>query len=120
MAATTQVRLLVWSFSAMHDSNRGMTISAHEQLGGGVGVTPINTPFGTNRGRGARRNVNRRPCLHRACDRTAEARHGPRDQQAKRVGYDEYVTRPCGLMDKALVFGAKDCRLESCRGHFAS
>ena len=25
---------------------------------------------------------------------------------------------PCGLMDKALVFGTKDCRLESCQGHF--
>ena len=25
---------------------------------------------------------------------------------------------PCGLMDKALVFGTKDCRFESCQGHF--
>ena len=25
--------------------------------------------------------------------------------------------RPCGLMDRALVFGAKDCRFESCQGH---
>ena len=25
--------------------------------------------------------------------------------------------RPCGLMDKALVLGTKDCRLESCQGH---
>ena len=25
---------------------------------------------------------------------------------------------PCGLMDKALVFGNKDCRVESCQGHF--
>ena len=24
---------------------------------------------------------------------------------------------PCGLMNKGLVFGAKDCRLESCQGH---
>ena len=24
---------------------------------------------------------------------------------------------PCGLMDKALVFGTKDCRFESCQGH---
>ena len=23
---------------------------------------------------------------------------------------------PCGLMDKALVFGTKDCRFESCQG----
>ena len=27
------------------------------------------------------------------------------------------VKGPCGLMDKALVFGTKDCRLESCQGH---
>jgi hypothetical protein len=26
-------------------------------------------------------------------------------------------TWPCGLMDKALVFGTKDCRFESCQGH---
>ena len=26
---------------------------------------------------------------------------------------------PCGLMDKALVFGTKDCRLESCQGHIS-
>ena len=25
---------------------------------------------------------------------------------------------PCGLMDKALVFGTKDCRFESCQGHY--
>ena len=29
------------------------------------------------------------------------------------------IKRPCGLMDKALVFGTKDCRFESCQGHFA-
>ena len=27
------------------------------------------------------------------------------------------ILRPCGLMDKALVFGTKDCRFESCQGH---
>ena len=27
------------------------------------------------------------------------------------------TSRPCGLMDKALVFGTKDCRFESCQGH---
>ena len=27
------------------------------------------------------------------------------------------MQRPCGLMDKALVFGTKDCRFESCQGH---
>ena len=26
---------------------------------------------------------------------------------------------PCGLMDKALLFGSKDCRFESCQGHFS-
>ena len=25
--------------------------------------------------------------------------------------------KPCGLMDKTLVLGTKDCRLESCQGH---
>ena len=29
-------------------------------------------------------------------------------------------TWPCGLMDKALVFGTKDCRFESCQGHHRS
>ena len=27
---------------------------------------------------------------------------------------------PCGLMDKALVLGTKDCRFESCQGQFVS
>ena len=27
---------------------------------------------------------------------------------------------PCGLMDKALVFGTKDCRLQSCQGQLVS
>ena len=26
---------------------------------------------------------------------------------------------PCGLMDKALVFGTKDCRFDSCQGHLS-
>jgi hypothetical protein len=29
----------------------------------------------------------------------------------------QFRDRPCGLMDKALVFGTKDCRFESCQGH---
>ena len=33
------------------------------------------------------------------------------------VGEQFLCTRPCGLMDKALVFGTKDCRFESCQGH---
>ena len=28
--------------------------------------------------------------------------------------------RSCGLMDKALVFGTKDCRFESCQDHYYS
>ena len=31
--------------------------------------------------------------------------------------FAQCITRPCGLMDKALVFGTKDCRFESCQGH---
>ena len=30
---------------------------------------------------------------------------------------ETYYVWPCGLMDKALVFGTKDCRFESCQGH---
>ena len=33
-------------------------------------------------------------------------------------GVSLYLRGPCGLMDKALVFGTKDCRFESCQGHF--
>ena len=29
---------------------------------------------------------------------------------------DININWPCGLMDKALVFGTKDCRFESCQG----
>ena len=32
-------------------------------------------------------------------------------------GHAHHCTWPCGLMDKALVFGTKDCRFESCQGH---
>ena len=102
-------------------------IPAHEQLGSGVGVArrtrvsanPMNTPFGTDWERGARRNGHGRPCLYRACSRAAGAERGPRYQRGKCVGYYECVRRPCGLMDKALVFGTKDCRLESCQGHMS-
>ena len=31
--------------------------------------------------------------------------------------YVQTKQRPCGLMDKALVFGTKDCRFEFCQGH---
>ena len=30
---------------------------------------------------------------------------------------DMITMRSCGLMDKALVFGTKDCRFESCQDH---
>ena len=34
-----------------------------------------------------------------------------------KIGDSGVTTGPCGLMDKALVFGTKDCRFESCQGH---
>ena len=34
-----------------------------------------------------------------------------------RTHFCDQNERPCGLMDKALVFGTKDCRFESCQGH---
>ena len=41
--------------------------------------------------------------------------------EKKRVSMRVHVCiRPCGLMDKALVFGTKDCRFESCQGHSPS
>jgi hypothetical protein len=47
--------------------------------------------------------------------------HGRRAPQGKAALLQGALTyrRPCGLMDKALVFGTKDCRFESCQGHFA-
>ena len=48
----------------------------------------------------------------------------PDSQLLRCVSKDDAVTgeqfelaRPCGLMDKALVFGTKDCRFDSCQGH---
>ena len=38
--------------------------------------------------------------------------------QTIRAAYTLSNSWPCGLMDKALVFGTKDCRFESCQGHF--
>jgi hypothetical protein len=35
----------------------------------------------------------------------------------RRACHFAHSQRPCGLMDKALVFGTKDCRFESCQGH---
>ena len=32
-------------------------------------------------------------------------------------GLDPVFKRSCGLMDKASVFGTKDCRFESCQDH---
>ena len=40
-------------------------------------------------------------------------------RQAASCGISKaFLKWPCGLMDKALVFGTKDCRFESCQGHF--
>ena len=36
---------------------------------------------------------------------------------AAAAGAPLHIKGPCGLMDKALVFGTKDCRFESCQGH---
>ena len=41
-------------------------------------------------------------------------------QECKLMLIHQSIQRPCGLMDKALVFGTKDCRFESCQGHFWS
>ena len=37
--------------------------------------------------------------------------------RSSRLPWNHPLQGPCGLMYKALVFGAKDCRLESCQGH---
>ena len=37
-------------------------------------------------------------------------------QECRDVSATNRSHGPCGLMDKALVFGAKDCRLEPCQG----
>ena len=34
-----------------------------------------------------------------------------------KVQHAVYSMGSCGVMDKALVFGTKDCRFESCQGH---
>ena len=38
-------------------------------------------------------------------------------KRAPNVGCFASARWPCGLMDKVLVFGTKDCRFESCQGH---
>ena len=35
------------------------------------------------------------------------------------ICFREFCQWPCGLLDKAVVFGTKDCRLEFCQGHDA-
>jgi hypothetical protein len=42
---------------------------------------------------------------------------GRRGLWAHKLRFAQICGRPCGLMDKALVFGTKDCRFESCQGH---
>ena len=36
------------------------------------------------------------------------------------VRLPQFSIWPCGLMDKALVLGTKDCRFESCQGQFTN
>ena len=38
-------------------------------------------------------------------------------QNVYNISFPKIAQRPCGLMDKVLVFGTKDCRFESCQGH---
>ena len=52
-----------------------------------------------------------RHTLHMEAMNLAE---GLRDPQCQATSW------PCGLMDKALVFGTKDCRFESCQGHMTN
>ena len=85
----------------------------HTKLGSGARTSrtklasahPKNTHFGTDWGAESAQQ----------CPWTAGAHRGPRQQRVKCARYCECVRRPCGLMDKALVFGTKDCRLESCQ-----
>ena len=52
-------------------------------------------------------------------ERTLSAKIGRKQKMAVKhqvADADAEITRPCGLMDKALVFGTKDCRFESCQG----
>ena len=89
----------------------------HTKLGSGARTSrtklasahPKNTHFGTDWGAESAQQ----------CPWTAGAHRGPRQQRVKCARYCECVRRPCGLMDKALVFGTKDCRLESCQGHMS-
>ena len=111
----------------MSDMGPGKTISGHEELGRGVRMSrtrtasaePMAPPFGGDCGRGAWHMFHRRPCLLWHCSSTAGAKRGPRWELGQCAGWYVCVRRPCGLMDKALVFGTKDCRLESCQGHMS-
>ena len=47
----------------------------------------------------------------------SHAREGPAGGRGVKGAPESSHTWPCGLMDKALVFGSKDCRPESCQGH---
>ena len=38
------------------------------------------------------------------------------NSSSQRDSVEMMYKRPCGLMDKALIFGTKDCRFESCQG----
>ena len=95
MAATTQVRLLVWSFiSLSHDRTLASAMLA---------ACPRNLP------------QDRRLWTAPNETRAAAVRYSHRCTLSLSLSLS--LKRPCGLMDKALVFGTKDCRLESCQGH---
>ena len=50
-------------------------------------------------------------------NKLSKSRTNARFVVTRRFPYVQTNQRPCGLMDKALVFGTKDCRFESCQGH---
>ena len=50
----------------------------------------------------------------------SKARINARSVVNRALPFVRMKQRPCGLTDKALVFGTKDCRFESCQGHACS
>ena len=50
------------------------------------------------------------------CVPAANLKGAPQRSTLSNRGRNSAWQWPCGLMDKALVFGTKDCRFESCQG----
>ena len=50
----------------------------------------------------------------------SSTKQGANGQADLHAAGQKLCKRSCGLMDKALVFGTKDCRLESCQDHMRS